>query len=990
MDKHTGSESDGGIPPHLPANPAESYDPEKTTPAYYDDFPEVDNRRIDPSPSPWILETQLDVGEGTPVESAKPDSEHAPPGYRLRRVIGIGGIGEVWEATQPSLGRVIAVKRLRGDIYEGGATFGRTPHMFEHAFRQEALTTGSLEHPNIVPVYDFGLDSDGRPLLAMKLVRGEPWDQMIAVDFESLDVMDFLARHIPTLIDVGNAVAYAHSRGIVHRDIKPSQVMVGEFGEVVLMDWGLAVRFIFDESEPKTRDGEELWPSRMIPTTATASNPSGTPAYMAPEQTEKDATSIGPWTDVYLMGGALYALLTGSPPHRAETSADAFALARMGIIERPEDRAPDRTVPKELADLCMQAMAKDPQDRIASAKEFVAALQDFLTGANRRHESIALMRRVVDRLQEIEDDYHALADALNQLERALFLWDGNTEAATWRQHVLAAYARAAIGSKDLRLARVQAERLDETDERARLLEEIAVLEAEQRRAEERLAEAFRQAQEERDRARSARARAEDLVGFMLLDLHTGLRRIGKLDVLQKIAEKAYEYYESFPIDEQGVESLHKRALSLHHIGEVLREQGNLEQALRTFTEFKGLAKQLIERDPENDRWAQDLAEAYSKMGEVLYEQRDLEGTLRAYSSALEVRIPLAAKYPDDFEIQNKLAWVYGGMGTVRWRLDRIEKALDDLHKSIEIREKLIEREPDNPAWKDHLAWSMNCIGPIYMAAGEKSKAVAAYDRAIQLRKDVLHVDPTFASAQRGLAWSYGCIGYLHQQLADYRKAERAYQGALDILRRQAEQDPTNDRLRRDIAWSLGALGNTLQLQGNLEAACAVLEDSVEMQTRLLQKDPSYVSLQKELGWSNYFLGDVYAKLNDMPSALESFLRSLDMREKTRQQKSGNPLNHRDSIRSLLRIGDVQAETGESKTAEDTWKRARSIFEENGSELEELERVVLQAEIALRQGRFDDARPLIQRLRELDDMKLLEHYATSSPTLRGALEKVETE
>src|SRR5205823_6499906 len=155
-------------------------------------------------------------------------------------------------------------------------------------------------------------------------------------------------------------IAFAHARGIVHRDLKPSQVMVGNFGDVFLMDWGLAVTFLPPEEQRED----------MAAACAThidyAANPAGTVAFMAPEQTEKTAEHVGPWTDVYLLGGILYYLLTGTYPHPQRNSVEAFQHASRGNLEPPEQRAPDTSIPPELSQLAMKATARDRNARFES------------------------------------------------------------------------------------------------------------------------------------------------------------------------------------------------------------------------------------------------------------------------------------------------------------------------------------------------------------------------------------------------------------------------------------------------------------------------------------------------------------------------------------------------------------------------------------------------------------------------------------------------
>jgi serine/threonine protein kinase len=205
---------------------------------------------------------------------------------------------------------VVAVKRLRQDILRRASQDPETYAKLDIAFLQESLTAAALDHPNILPIHELGRDGDGLPQLAMKLVRGQVWESLIYYD-RDLSFPDFLDRHLPIFVSVCQAVAFTHSRGIIHRDIKPSQVMVGDFGEVLLMDWGLAM--IYDEEVAKETLAE-LLATRIAATRETSVNPAGTPSYMAPEQTDPECTRLAAETDIYLLGGVLYYLLTGRGP----------------------------------------------------------------------------------------------------------------------------------------------------------------------------------------------------------------------------------------------------------------------------------------------------------------------------------------------------------------------------------------------------------------------------------------------------------------------------------------------------------------------------------------------------------------------------------------------------------------------------------------------------------------------------------------------------
>lgn len=406
-----------------------------------------------------------------PIGSSASVTGTAPRGpmYELQRRVAVGGMGEIWEATQNSLERTIAVKRIRTD--RGSPS--DLPYRVDQ-FRQEALISARLQHPNIVPVHDLGLDEDGLPVLAMKLVKGRPWDRILTADCSELDEEAFIGRHIPILIDVAQALAFAHSQGIVHRDVKPAQVMVGEFGEVLLMDWGLGV-FCGVDGREVDEAGRRLDFVRMgIATRRTASNPSGTPAMMAPEQTTKSADGIGHWTDIYLLGGTLYFLLTLTYPHQAPTAEIALARASEGKIELPSVRAPSRRIPEELEALALRCLQFYPKDRPGTVLEFIQALQDYLNGATKRRESKAITTELKTLFFKGKENhaYRIYAEWLSRLGQAMLLWPGNPEAPELRSGLLEEYATAALANGDLTLAEAQAAQLPEGALRVGLLNRI--------------------------------------------------------------------------------------------------------------------------------------------------------------------------------------------------------------------------------------------------------------------------------------------------------------------------------------------------------------------------------------------------------------------------------------------------------------------------------------------------------------------------------------
>lgn len=267
--------------------------------------------------------------------------------YELRDVLGKGASGEVFSAMQHSLRREVAVKRMRDDVTT----------MDPGGLVREARILGKLEHPNVVPVYALGSDPTGRPAFAMKRVEGVPWRSLIRYPEAHRDLLGGrspLEAHVDILRQLCGALARAHSLGILHLDVKPDNVMVGAFGEVYLVDWGVAAA-----SRPGTIEGLKRSGGRII----------GTPAYFAPEQARaEDATEQ---TDVYLLGACLYEVLTGRPPRSEESVTEAVRAASRGHY----DPLPD-TGTGVLHILVRAAMAVDPAQRPRNAMAFATALTE--------------------------------------------------------------------------------------------------------------------------------------------------------------------------------------------------------------------------------------------------------------------------------------------------------------------------------------------------------------------------------------------------------------------------------------------------------------------------------------------------------------------------------------------------------------------------------------------------------------------------------------
>lgn len=294
-------------------------------------------------------------------------------GYEILASLAKGGMGEIFVARQRSLGREVAIKQASS----------ADPRAVEY-FLSEARVTARLGHANIVPVHTLGWSEDRRPILAMKLVQGASWAELLGREPHLSD----LETQLRIFLGVCNAVAFAHEAGFLHRDIKPANVMVGSHGQVFVVDWGIAVGLDRDVC-----DGQGIMHVADVRERA------GTPAYMAPELALGDGAAQGPATDVYLLGACLVEVVTGNPPHLDSTMKATLEHALAGRMPTLPD-----SVPRELAELCRKAMAVDPRDRFESVAALRTAVEDFLRHAAARTVT-AKGLAAVSRLERAADDY---------------------------------------------------------------------------------------------------------------------------------------------------------------------------------------------------------------------------------------------------------------------------------------------------------------------------------------------------------------------------------------------------------------------------------------------------------------------------------------------------------------------------------------------------------------------------------------------------------
>lgn len=309
--------------------------------------------------------------------------DESPGRYSNPSEFGRGGMGRVLTVLDGFIGREVALKELLPGQDKGSSVADEDDSAAEHyaslmsRFLQEARVAGQLEHPSIVPVYELGRRGDGTIYYTMKLVRGRTFAEAIA---EAKNLRERL-KLLPHFVDLCQAIAYAHSRGVIHRDIKPSNVMLGEFGETLLLDWGVAKRH--NQKDIHARGLEQTIRLMSIGTDVQIAKTQygqilGTPVYMAPEQARGELDRIDGRSDVYSLGAVLYELLAGRPPFSGKSVREIIQKVRSDTPESVLNY--ERSAPPELAAICERALSRVPAERYQSAQELDEDVQRFIAG----------------------------------------------------------------------------------------------------------------------------------------------------------------------------------------------------------------------------------------------------------------------------------------------------------------------------------------------------------------------------------------------------------------------------------------------------------------------------------------------------------------------------------------------------------------------------------------------------------------------------------
>jgi tRNA A-37 threonylcarbamoyl transferase component Bud32/tetratricopeptide (TPR) repeat protein len=590
--------------------------------------------------------------------------------YTVTRLHATGGIGRVWLARDGSLGRDVALKDLRPERAANPTVWGR--------FLREAQITGQLEHPGIVPVYELGRRDDGQPFYTMRFVRGRTLREAVAAyqqkrERRELGPLD-LRELLTAFVGVCNAIAYAHSKGVVHRDLKPANVVLGEFGEVMVLDWGLAKNVADEQPTDAPSAASQERTSTESASQTLEGQVLGTPAYMAPEQAEGRLADIDARTDVYGLGAILYEVLTGKPPFTGATTEEVLSRVRGLLPDLPCAVVAD--TPRALEAVCLKALAKKSADRYQTATALADDVQHFMA----------------------DEPTTALREPLTA--RA-WRW-----ARRHRTLVTAAVAVLAVAVPILATGIVLVNQSERRERAAREQEEAA-------RKDEQAAREKAQANYQRS-LRAADALAEELA--------RGIRPIAgtQTKTVLAVLDRAKQITDDLLTDpDASQEVLERKARMLVQFSELYRDVNRSEAARKSVEQALATLDRLIEQRPDDRALKLERGQARNRVGWALYDQGRFREALAAFrASAAELDANgatadprLAARFlASSFTFEGNILAHYGDNAAA-------ERAYK---QGLELRRAALAAAPTDPVVRAQLAVSLQRFGAHLVRTGAES------------------------------------------------------------------------------------------------------------------------------------------------------------------------------------------------------------------------------------------------------------------------------
>lgn len=713
------------------------------------------------------------------------------PGYRIDGVLGRGGMGVVYLAQQLGIDRPVAIKMVLSGIHSSRTLLDR--------FLAEAKAVGRLKHENIVQIYDSGWHAD-LPYFSLEFVDGPALSEKLGS--QPTDPVE--AAHL--VIPLANALQYAHSQGIIHRDVKPANVLLTSTGIPKLADFGLAKQQ--QDNSDLSRTGDVI----------------GTPGYMAPEQARGESDITGS-VDIYGLGGVLYCALTGRPPFQAAKPVDTI----IQLLEH-DPVAPSRLqpgVPKDLETICLKCLRKDPTQRYATADDLAMDLKRFVNG-----EPIA-------------------ARPVTKIER-LYRWGR-------RKPRIAALAASAILSVLLLtiggpiLAGViyaQKRQVEQSKIQSDQNALLAKRSAEEASANAQLAEEnARQAQQNSKAAETQGKNAVDALKSLVFEVQRTMRdKPGLQQTRQALLGVAQDGLKRL----DGSTTLTKTA-SIEAAG-ISRRLGDLNYELGRVEKAYGLYEECLNNLMELDKngklpkngYRHNFSTAYELLMSACRNLGRLSDARKYGELCLEHRRNWVKEEPDNEDVRQNLATTLGQLGALAQEQGDMDSAQQLLTESAQMRREFVERRPGQTEPLTQWIGARRALARLAFQQGDR-------DSAIEQMKSVIAEQSKLAAEFGHDVSSRGNLAIFHNDLATFqlyvgkqKEAIDEYESASEIMRKLIEDDPKNFSLKEQLGNSLYGLSVAQSVADLAIEASKTLSECLEIYATAKELDPS--NLAREIRW----------------------------------------------------------------------------------------------------------------------------------------------
>jgi serine/threonine protein kinase len=755
----------------------------------------------------------LAVAEADPNATIEPLQESSPSSatrFKKLRPHAKGGLGEIFVAEDQELHREVALKEIHHA--QADDDHSRTQ------FLLEAEITGGLEHPGIVPVYGLGTYADGRPYYAMRFIKGSSLQDAIRAyyakhDRDTIEFQKLLRR----FLDVCNAIQYAHDRGVLHRDLKPGNIMLGKYGETMVVDWGLAK--VTGQTESTREDAERpLRPSSGSTVAATQQGSlKGTPGYMSPEQAAGELERLGVVSDVYSLGATLYHLLTGQNAFPGKSYPEVLQKVRTGDFSHPRQVRQDISRPLEA--VCLKAMALEPENRYPSVQCLAAEIERWLADQPVlafREPITARARRWVRKRPGLTGSFlAAVAVGLVGLAAGIVIVSA-------KNHELSI---ANKNEKQARRAESQAKVTAQTNEQ---LAKEQKVEADRQRtsAEKRLAQV---------------EKGVDILGSIFTDLDPNApEKEGR--PLQAILGERLDLAVAQLEGEALGDPLATAKLQLI-LGKSLLGLGYAEKGVTLFAKSRATFESALGADePDTLTSMYHLAQAYGAAG-----KREL--ALPLYQETFKLRTSkLGPDHPDTLASMHSLALGLQNEG-------KLSEALSLFEKTLELRNARLGIDHSDTLL------TMNDLAVCFKDAGKLERALSLLTETVRLKTSSFGRDDVSTLTSMGsLAEAYRVSGQLDKALPLY----------IETLQRQTS------KLGRDhphTLTSLNNLGLSYRADGKHDLALDLFKDTLERQkVRLGEDHPFTLTVTNNIA-------ELYRSLGKLDVALPLYEETLKLRKR---------------------------------------------------------------------------------------------------------------